>query len=79
MARRSLTPLEALERIRTTICIKGGISGYELAYLEIIETELKTNKKKLDLIGEILVDISKGNYADLNTAIDEIREVLEHE
>ena len=43
---------------------------------KIIETALKTNKKKLDVIGEILVDISKGNYADLNVAIDEIREVL---
>ena len=36
-----LSPLEALEKIRTTIRIKGGISGYELTYLDIIETALK--------------------------------------
>jgi len=47
--------------------------------LDIIETTLKTNKRKLDVIGEILVDVSKGNYANLNTAIDEIRRVLEDE
>lgn len=45
----------------------------------IIETALITNKRKLDVISEILVDVSKGNYADLNDAINEIREVLEDE
>lgn len=44
--------------------------------LDIVEIAIKADKKKLDIIGEILVDISKGNYADLNVAINEIREVL---
>ena len=42
----------------------------------IIERELKDNENKLAIISEILVDISKGNYSDLNIAIEEIREVL---
>ena len=46
---------------------------------QIIETTLKNQKRKLDLIGEILVDVSKGNYSDLDDAINEIREVLENE
>ena len=44
--------------------------------LDIIENALKSNERKLDLITEILVDVSKGNYADINDAICEIREVL---
>lgn len=47
---------------------------------ETVENELKEgekNKKKLMLIGEVLVDVSKGNYTNLNDAIKEIREVLE--
>ena len=44
--------------------------------LDIVFDALKANKKKLDVIGEILVDVSKGNYADLSVAIDEIRKVL---
>lgn len=43
---------------------------------ETIEKELKDKENKLSIISEILVDISKGNYADLNDAINEIREVL---
>ena len=45
----------------------------------IIETAIKNQKRKLDLIGEVLVDVSKGNYADLNIAIAEIIEVLRNE
>ena len=43
---------------------------------ETIEKELKEKENKLSIISEILVDISKGNYADLNDAINEIREAL---
>ena len=44
---------------------------------EIIETELK-NKHYLECeIGEMLVDYSKGNYADVAVFINELREVLE--
>ena len=69
---KELTPLEALN------ILVGMAVVQQMAYKmkPIIENALKTNKRKLDLIGEILVDVSKGNYADLNTAIDEIREVL---
>lgn len=66
--------LEALHLIRVYLDTEGEL---EMSHeLNIIETALKTNKKKLDIIGEILVDISKGNYADLDEAIDDIREVL---
>lgn len=77
--------LEALEKLGNIDVIynKNGIEGcYSIKdtdKFEIIETALKSNKRKLDLIGEILVDISKGYYADLNDAINEIREVLEDE
>ncbi len=47
--------------------------------LYIIETTIKNQKRKLDLIGEVLVDVSKGNYSDLSVAIDEIREVFEND
>ena len=43
---------------------------------QTIEQELKDKENKLAIISEILVDISKGNYSDLNIAIEEIREVL---
>lgn len=43
---------------------------------ETIEKELRDQRKKLTIISEILVDISKGNYSDLKVAIKEIREVL---
>ena len=38
--------------------------------------QLKEKLQSLDLISEILVDVSKGNYADVNMAIEEIREIL---
>lgn len=44
--------------------------------LNDIEKELKDQRKKLTIIGEILVDISKGNYSDLKVAIKKIREAL---
>lgn len=67
--------LELFENIKFHIsCIDPNYDG-KVAY-ECIETALITNKRKLDVIGEILVDVSKGNYADVNDAIDEIREVL---
>ena len=50
---------------------------YDLEQFENIEKELKDQRKKLTIISEILVDISKGNYSDLKIAIEEIREVLE--
>ena len=50
---------------------------YDLEQFENIERELKDQRKKLTIISEILVDISKGNYSDLKVAIKEIREVLE--
>lgn len=68
---KELSSLEAFQ----LFCKELKIENSEFA--KTIENALKTNKKKLDVIGEILVDISKGNYADLNTAIDEIREELE--
>ena len=73
--------LEALERIRKAhyfvdFELDAKVSEDYKKELDIIETALKTNKKKLDVIGEILVDVSKGNYADLSVAIDEIRKVL---
>lgn len=43
---------------------------------EAIEKELRDQRKKLTIIGEILVDVSKGNYSDLKDAIKEIREAL---
>ncbi len=80
--------LEALECLMNGCCNRctdsicgeknNGACRYFQKY-KIIETTLKTNKKKLDAIGEILVNISKGNYSDLYIATDEIREVLEDE
>ena len=73
--------LQALESIRKTIqqLDYGFISKEDCEDFQIIETTIKNQKRKLDLIGEILVDVSKGNYANLNDAINEIREVLEDE
>ena len=50
---------------------------YDLEQFETIEEELKDQRKRLTIISEILVDISKGNYSDLKLAIKEIREVLD--
>ena len=42
-----------------------------------IETAFKNQQRQLDLICEVLVDVSKANYANLNVAISDIREVLD--
>ena len=73
--------LEALERIKKAhyfvdFELDAKISEDYKEELDIIETALKNQKRKLNLIGEVLVDVSKGNYADLSVAIDEIRKVL---
>lgn len=66
--------LEALKEYRSQ---QQGVNVYADKYLDIIEKELKDQRKRLTIISEILVDISKGNYSDLKVAIKEIREVLE--
>lgn len=76
--------LKALEKIKCIVNYDGGINqkalgNFHSKEFNIIESALKNQKRKLDLIGEILVDVSKGNYADLNEAINEIREVLEED
>lgn len=76
--------LEALNKIAGITNYDGGknlkaLGNSHKKEFNLIETTLKNQKRKLDLIGEILVDVSKGNYADLNDAINEIREVLESE
>ena len=78
---KEMTPLQALKKIKKAryfvdFELDAKVSEDYKKELDIIETSLKTNKKKLDVIGEILVDVSKGNYADLSVAIDEIRKVL---
>lgn len=83
---KELTPLEALKEL-FDIAYDKVRSGWEDKPLErklfvlndIIEKALKKQKRKLDLIGEVLVDASKGNYTDLNDSINEIREVLGYE
>lgn len=77
--------LKALETIKNIPILSTPESTQKIFYdkhkkeLDIIENTLKNQKRKLDLISEVLVDVSKGNYADLNDAINEIREVLESE
>lgn len=60
-----------------------GIPGIPTKYtslcLDSIETAFKKQQRKLNLISEVLVDVSKGTYADLNDAINEIREIIENE
>lgn len=76
--------LKALNKIAGITNYDGGknlkaLGNSHKKEFSLIESTLKTQQRKLDLIGEILVDVSKGNYADLNDAINEIREVLTDE
>lgn len=75
--------LKALDTIKNyQVCTNYGLDEYKAIVevlpncFNIVEDALKNQKRKLDLIGEVLVDVSKGNYTDLSDAIDEIREVL---
>ena len=71
------TPLQSLNNIRYNYFHDKGGSELEYFWFNRVETALKNQKRKLDLISEVLVDVSKGNYADLNDTISKIREVLE--
>jgi len=56
--------------------------GFVDTRVDIIEQELEenqVNKNKITQIIEILVDWSKGNYANDKTVLLEIREVLNNE
>lgn len=74
--------MNGLEEIRNPVSCTfnktTGVKKYEYTETQVnaIEKELRDQRKKLTIISEILVDISKGNYSDLKVAIKEIREVL---
>lgn len=68
--------LKALKVLYETMPFVFESSRTKMNCYETIEKELRDQRKKLTIIGEILVDISKGNYSDLKDAIKEIREVL---
>lgn len=80
MDKKLISPYQALSHLTWRAAESHDITIVQcLEWNKIVETALTTNDRKLAMIDEILVDISKGNYADLNVAIDKIREVFDYE
>lgn len=57
--------LEALQQVKATICIKGGISGNELSYIDIIESAIK-KAYRMNIINNMLCEVVLDNKENVS-------------